>query len=48
MEIVEILALLYLAGKAGGGGKGCAEFQKNMGSLMVISPSFRKIPNLGL
>lgn len=25
MEIVEILALLYLAGKARGGGKGCAE-----------------------
>ena len=50
VEIVEMLALLCLAGKARGGGKGCAEllWQENMGSLMVISPSFHKILDLGL
>lgn len=37
-------------GKAKGGGKGCAEllWQENMGSLMVISPSFHEIVDLGL
>jgi len=39
VEIVEMLALLYLAGKARGGWKGCAEllWQENMGGLMAIS-----------
>lgn len=50
VETVEVLALLCVVGKAKGGGKGCAEllWQENMRKLMVISPSFHKILELGL
>lgn len=50
VEIVEMLALLCLAGKAGGGVKGCAGFlwQEKVVSLMVISPSFHKMLDPGL
>lgn len=50
VEIGEMLVLLCLAAKAGGGVKGCAEFlwQEKVVSLMVISPSFHKILDLGL
>lgn len=47
---VKMLALLCMVGKAKEAGKGCAEllWQENMSNLMVISPSFHKILDLGL
>lgn len=50
VEMVKMLALLCLAGKAKANGRGCAEllWQEHMDSLMVISLGFDKILDLGL